>query len=69
VKRSREPDKGLRWGSAPRKAVAKEKEQDCETESMDSYGWSDLRRSLLVLGVLAVVAEAFATLMFRRQAE
>ncbi len=45
----------MRWGSSPRKAVAKEKEQDCETESMDSYGWSDLRRSLLVLGVLAVV--------------
>ena len=36
---------------------------------LEGYLWSDLWRSLLVLGVLAVVAVAFATLMFRRQAE
>ena len=36
---------------------------------LEGYLWSDLWRSLLVLGVLAVVAVAFATMMFRRQAE
>jgi ABC-2 type transport system permease protein len=36
---------------------------------LEGYVWSDLWRSLLVLGVLAVVAVAFATLMFRKQAE
>jgi len=36
---------------------------------LEGYVWSDLWRSLVVLGALAVVAVAFATLMFRRQAE
>jgi ABC-2 type transport system permease protein len=36
---------------------------------LDGYIWSDLWRSLVVLGALAVVAVAFATLMFRAQAE
>jgi len=36
---------------------------------LEGYVWSDLWQSLLVLGALAVVAVAFATLMFRRQAE
>jgi hypothetical protein len=33
------------------------------------YIWPDLWRSLLVLGVIAVVMVAFATLMFRRRKE
>jgi len=36
---------------------------------LEGYVWSDLWRSLVVLGALAVAAVAFATLMFRRQAE
>ena len=36
---------------------------------LHGYIWSDLWRSLVVLGALAVVAVAFATLMFRAQAE
>jgi len=36
---------------------------------LEGYVWSDLWRSLVVLGALAVVAVAFATLMFRKQAE
>jgi ABC-2 type transport system permease protein len=34
-----------------------------------SYIWPDLWRSLLVLGVIAVIMVAFATRMFRRRAE
>jgi len=36
---------------------------------LEGYVWSDLWRSLVVLGALAVAAVVFATLMFRRQAE
>jgi ABC-type multidrug transport system permease subunit len=36
---------------------------------LHGYIWSDLWRSLVVLGALAVVAVVFATLMFRAQAE
>ena len=35
----------------------------------NGYIWSDLWRSFAVLGVIAVVMVAFATLMFRRRAE
>lgn len=36
---------------------------------LEGYVWSDLWRSLVFLGVLAAVAVAFATMMFRKQAE
>ena len=36
---------------------------------LEGYVWSDLWRSLVVLGALSVAAVIFATLMFRRQAE
>jgi hypothetical protein len=69
VRWSQELDRGLRWGSAPKPAGAKEEEQDYETESVEGHVWSNLWRSLVVLGALAVAAVIFATLMFRTKTE